>query len=281
MIELPKTYKLYIGGKFPRSESGRSYQPVGCPDLHVARSSRKDLRDAIVGARGALSKWASAPGYLQGQILYRIGEMLSSRRAGMRDELLAVGLSEAAADKELDTSLELLSWYAGLPDKLQTLLGSQNEVPGPYFNFSTVEATGVVGVVPPSVSPLAGLLALVLPLIAAGNTVVALTDEVKPLPGLALGEVLASSDVPGGVVNLLSGLRGELLPQMASHRDLDGMLLAGPPEPEVGQAAAETITRVRYADVPDRHWREAKRLCRLDWVAPFAEVKTFWHPVAP
>lgn len=280
-VPVRKTYKLFIGGRFPRTESGRSFAPAATPTVNVARASRKDLRDAVIAARQGLQAWRSAPAYLRGQILYRLAEMLQSRRAALRDELRAGGDSAAVAGREVDLAVELAVWYAGLADKVQALLGSQNAVQGPFFAFSTVEPTGVVGVVAPDRPALAGLLALCLPLLVAGNTVVALCSEAAPCAPLALGEVFGSSDFPAGSVNLLAGLRRELLPQYAQHRDIDGLLLAGPPDASVSAAAAASTKRVRYCDLPPDLWRRARALQSLSWVEPFVEVKTLWHPVAP
>lgn len=281
-----KTYKLFVGGKFPRSESGRSYQPAGNPRVNVARASRKDLRDAVVAARAGLAAWRSSSGYLRGQILYRVAEMLESRRAAMVEELRGGGATVAAAQKEVEVAVELLVWYAGLCDKLPSLLGSVNGVTGPFFNFSTVEPCGVVGVAAPSVLPLAGLLALALPLLAGGNAVVALVAEAAPFAGLALGEVAASSDVPGGVLNLLAGQHHELLPQFASHRDLDGLLLGdavvlGDAVAPAVVAAADNCKRVRRVELAADALRRPHALRGLSFVEPFVEVKTLWHPVAP
>jgi acyl-CoA reductase-like NAD-dependent aldehyde dehydrogenase len=276
-----KTYKLYIGGQFPRSESGRSYRPAGAPAINVARGSRKDLRDAVVAGRKALSGWSERSGYNRGQILYRLAEMLETRKASLGDEIRAcTDATAAVARREVEAAIDLCTWYAGLCDKLTTLLGSQNGVSGPFFNFSTVEPTGVVAAVAPQRPSLLGLLAVVLPLLAGGNTVVALCSAPAPLPGLALGELLAVSDVPAGVVNLLGGLRSELVPQMAAHRDVDGLLVAGPPDADIGRAAADSVKRVRCCDLDDGSWNDARQLASLWWVEPFVEVKTFWHPVA-
>lgn len=280
-VPVPKTYKLYVGGKFPRSESGRSYAPAGNPGLNVARGSRKDLRDAIVAARAGLANWSGSTAYLRGQILYRLAEMLESRRAAMQDELQLGGLGKAAATKELDLALSLCTWYAGLCDKLQSLLGSQNAVQGPFFNFSTVEPTGVVGVLAPEQPALVGTLALALPLLAAGNAVVALVSEGSPFAGIALGEACASCDLPAGALNLLSGPRAELAAQFAAHRDLDGLLVAGAPDAALSAAAADNCKRMRYCDLPARDWSVAQRLRSLAFVEPFVECKTFWHPIAP
>lgn len=280
-VPVRKTYKLYVGGKFPRSESGRSFAPAANPEINVTRGSRKDLREAVVAARAGLAAWSSATAYLRGQILYRVAEMLESRRDAMQAELRLCGLTAAAAKKELDAAIALAVWYAGLADKLQSLLGSQNEVAGPFFNFSTVEPTGVVGVIAPERPALAGLLALLLPLLVSGNAVVAVVSENAPFAGLALGEICASSDVPAGAVNLLSGLRGELAPHLASHRDVDGLLVAGRPDAELTGAGADNMKRIRYCDLQDAEWSDLDRLRALSWVEPFVEVKSLWHPVAP
>ncbi len=274
-----KTYKLFVGGGFPRSESGRSYRPDAAPGVNVARGSRKDLRDAVVAARGAAPRWAGATPLLRGQILYRLAEVMEVRRASLVEELAAAGVDATAACREVDASVDLVVWWAGVPDKLQSLLGSQNSVGGPFFNFSTVEAAGVVGIAAPEQPGLLGLLALLLPVMAGGNTAVVLVSESAPLAGLALGELLAVSDVPAGAVNLLAGERAELLPQLASHRDVDGVLAAGAPQPAVAEAAADNVKRVRWADLEGEAWYAAP--AGLVWLEPFVEVKTFWHPVAP
>lgn len=279
-VPVRKTYKLFVGGKFPRSESGRSFQPESAPEVNVTRGSRKDLRDAVVAARAGFKAWSGSSAYLRGQILYRIAEMLETRRSALQDELQQGGATKTAANKELDAAIALTTWYAGLPDKLQSLLGSQNAVQGPFFAFSTVEPSGVVGVIAPAEPALLGLLALCLPLLAGGNAVIALCSERAPFAGLALGEVLASSDVPAGAVNLLAGLRSELLPQFAAHRDIDGLLVAGAPEPAVGKAAADNCKRLRFCNPPAADWNKPEKLRSLLWVEPFVELKTLWHPVA-
>ncbi|MEZ5962655.1 MAG: aldehyde dehydrogenase family protein [Planctomycetota bacterium] len=280
-LDVRKTYKLFIGGKFPRSESGRAYQPAGCPQVNVARASRKDLRDAVGAARAAAAGWSGMTAYNRGQIVYRLAEVLQTRSASLADEIAACtsdGVDVARA--EVAACIDLVTWYAGLPDKLQSLLGSQNAVSGPFFNFSAVEPTGTIGLAAPTSPPLLGLLALLLPVLSGANTAVVVVSEPAPLAGLALGELLAVSDVPSGVVNLLAGSHEELLPQMASHRDVDGLLLAGAPDRALGEAAADSTKRVRFADLPAAQWREPRALCQLSWVEPFVEVKTFWHPVA-
>lgn len=280
-VPVRKTYKLYVGGKFPRSESGRVFQPASEPTVNVARGSRKDLRDAVTAARKGLAAWSGSTAYLRGQILYRLAEMLETRRDAMVAELRLGGATPAAAQKELDTAISLTTWYAGLCDKLQSLLGSQNSVAGPFFNFSTVEPTGVVGVIAPDKPALTGALALVLPALVGGNSVVALVSEHAPFAGLVLGEVAASSDVPAGALNMLSGQRDELAAQFASHRDVDGLLVAGKPDAELTRAAADNVKRVRFCDLPQAAWSDPAKLRALSWVEPFVETKTLWHPVAP
>ncbi|MCR9248118.1 MAG: aldehyde dehydrogenase family protein [bacterium] len=280
-LPVAKTYKHYIGGKFPRSESGRAFQPSGNPDINVTRGSRKDLREAVLAARKGLASWSGATSYLRGQILYRIAEMLESRREAMQAELRLGGATAAEARKELDAAIALTVWYAGLSDKLQTLLGSQNEVQGPFFAFSTVEPTGVIGVVAPDGPALTGLLALVLPVLVGGNAVIAVPSASAPFAGLALGEVCASSDVPGGALNIVAGQRAELAPQLAAHRDVDGLFVAGKPDAELTAAGADNLKRTRFCTLPAKDWRDPKLLRALSWVEPFVEVKALWHPVAP
>lgn len=276
-IDVKKTYKLFVGGKFPRSESGRSYCPDDAPDVNVARASRKDLRDAVVAARKGLGDWSGRSGYNRGQILYRLAEVMETRKDALAAEIRTCDdVTPAAARREVEATIDLTTWYAGLCDKLQTLLGSQNEVSGPFFNFSTVEPTGVIFSTAPERPSLLGLLAVTLPALVGGNTTVTLVSESAPLPGLALAEALAVSDVPAGAINLLAGLHDELLPHAASHRDLDGLLLAGPPDPDLASAAADSVKRVRFADYADADWQSAART--LLWVEPFVETKTLWHP---
>ena len=279
-VPVRKTYKLYVGGKFPRSESGRVFQPAGNGAINVARGSRKDLRDAIVAARAGLLQWSGSSAYLRGQILYRLAEMLESRRDAMVAELRLGGATPAAAQKELDSAIALTIWYAGLCDKVQSLLGSQNAVQGPFFNFSTIEPTGVIGVMAPDAPALLGTLALALPLLVGGNSVVALVSERSPFVGMALGEVAAASDVPAGALNLLSGHRVELGVEFAKHRNLDGLLVAGAPVAELTQAAADNVKRVRFCDLPMASWNNVAKLRALSWVEPFVETKTLWHPVS-
>ena len=202
---------------------------------------------------------------------------METRRRSLAEEITAAaGVSIEQAEREVEQAVDLAVWYAGIPDKLQSLLGSQNAVSGPFFNFSTVEPSGVIGVVAPDSPSFLGLMALMLPVLCGANTAVVQVSEQAPLAGLALGELLAVSDVPAGTINLLAGQREELMPQFASHRDLDGLLLAGAPDRESSAAAADSVKRVRYANPGDDGWARGSLL----WVEPFVEVKTFWHPVA-
>ena len=278
-IAVRKTYKLFIGGAFPRSESGRSY-PVRTPggDLlaHAARASRKDARDAVVAARAASAKWTAATAYNRGQVLYRVAAMLEGRAAQFAAECAqGEGLSWAAAGQTVAAAIDRWVWYAGWPDKVAQVAGSANPVAGPYFNFSVPEPTGVVAVLAPPGSSLLGLVSVLAPVIATGNTAVVVASEQRPLPAVTLTEVLATSDVPGGVVNLLTGLTAELAPVLAAHRDVDAIDLTGAaPADRAGleRLAAGSVKRVLTADD--------------DWAAPpspqrmlsFLETKTVWHP---
>ena len=263
MPRLPvrKTYKLYIGGEFPRSESGRVYEAQGA---NVARASRKDLRDAVRAARGAFPKWAALTAYNRGQVVYRIAEMLEARRGEFADL--------CSGPQEVERSIDRLVWYAGWADKLAQVLGSSNPVAGPYFNFTVPEPTGVVGILMPEEPVLAGLVSRLAPAIVGGNTAVAVVSEESPLAAVELAEVLASSDVPGGVVNLLTGRREELAPVLAGHMDVNALDLAGADGEveELERLAADNVKRVvRGAADEQSPWE----------VAAFLELKTVWHPI--
>jgi acyl-CoA reductase-like NAD-dependent aldehyde dehydrogenase len=263
MSRLPvnKTYKLYIGGAFPRSESGRTYEAEGA---NVARGSRKDLRDAVRAARAAFPKWSTMTAYNRGQVVYRIAEMLESRRGEFAE------LSSGAG--EVDRAIDRLVWYAGWADKLAQVLGSSNPVAGPYFNFTVPEPTGVVGILAPDEPPLLGLVSRVAPAIVGGNTTVVVTSETHPLAAVELAEVLATSDVPGGVVNLLTGHRDELAPWLAGHMDVNALDLAGADGQveELERLAAENVKRVVRGAADDQSPWE---------IASFLELKTVWHPI--
>jgi acyl-CoA reductase-like NAD-dependent aldehyde dehydrogenase len=263
MMRLPvrKTYKLYIGGEFPRSESGRSYEVDG---QNVARASRKDLRDAVRAARSAFPGWAGRTAYNRGQILYRMAEMMEARRA----DLAAV----ASGTDEVDAAVDRMVWYAGWADKLTQVLGSANPVAGPYFNFTVPEPTGVVGILAPEEPPLAGFVSRIAPAVVGGNTVVAVTSDTAPLAAIELAEVLATSDLPGGVVNILTGQKAELAPWLASHMDVNAIDVGGADgqTADLERAAAENVKRV-VRGRPD---------VQSPWeIAAFMELKTVWHPI--
>ena len=276
MTELgaPKTYKLYSGGAFIRSESGRVYPVAGVDGgtVRVAQASRKDLRDAVVKARAAQSGWGAATPYLRGQILYRIAEMLDGRRDQFVAELENGGVDTYDAAVEVDDAVDTWVYWAGWTDKLTQVLGGVNPVAGPFLNVSTPEPTGVVGVVAPAERPLAGLSALLAPVLCGGNTAVVLASEASPFAPLTFGEVLATSDVPAGVANLLVGPVAELAPWLADHHDVDALDISGVVDTELA-----TDLTVRSAD-------NLKRVARTDGVrsprtaGEFLEIKTVWHP---
>lgn len=285
-LSVLKTYKLYIGGKFPRTESGRSIKVAdasGTVVAHTCRSSRKDLRNAVEAARSAQPKWAGASAYLRGQILYRMAEMLEGKRDELASAIAATGrVKKDAALAEVDASVDRLVAFAGWADKFPQVLGCHNPVTGPYYNFSVPEPTGVVGVVCPDEPSLLGLVSLIAPVLCSGNAVVLLASEANPIPACVLGEVLATSDVPGGVVNVLTGLRDELAEQFALHREIDAVLAAGVSDEHrrvLEAGAAENMKRVRVlgsdADFDD------DRAMESPWaIEPFVEIKTIWHPAS-
>lgn len=279
-VAVRKTYKLYLGGKFPRSESGRTYlvtAPDGSTLANAARASRKDVRDAVAAARKAQSGWAGATAYLRGQITYRIAEMVESRREQFVAELVNSGSKAKAAEAEVDAAIDRLVWYAGWADKLPQVLGGANPVAGPFFNHSTPEPVGVAAIVAPQDSPLLGLVSVIAPAIVTGNTVVVLASQDRPLAAVALAEALATSDVPGGVVNILTGQVAELTPWFASHADVNVVDLTGVGDDEIATAAAtaaaQTLTRVLRPHKPD--WAADPGLERL---RRLVEIKTVWHP---
>jgi len=280
-VAVRKTYKLYIGGAFPRSESGRSY-PVTGPSgellAHAAQASRKDLRDAVVAARAAFAGWSGATAYNRGQILYRIAEMMEGRHAQFAAEVLsAEGGSESAAAEQVDAAIDRWVWYAGWTDKYAQVAGGSNPVAGPYFNFSLPEPSGVVGVIAPQQESLLGFVSVVAPVIATGNTVVVVAAQDRPLPAVSLTEALATSDLPGGVINLLTGSVPELAPWLAGHRDVNCIDLTGVPPADrvpLAEAAAENVKRV-YAP----HTFEAAADPGLSRLTAFTETKTVWHPL--
>jgi acyl-CoA reductase-like NAD-dependent aldehyde dehydrogenase len=281
-LEIRKTYKLYVGGDFVRSESGHYDEALDGKGRHRAnlcRASRKDLRDAVVKARAVQEKWAGQSGYLRGQILYRMAEMMESRVPAFEAALRGGGQSAAGARREVRAAIDRVVHFAGWSDKYQALLSSVNPVASSYFDFSLPEPTGVVGVVAPEAPSLLGLVSHVLPVIVSGNSCVVLLCESDPIPGLEWAEVLATSDLPGGVVNLLSGPRSETLPHLARHMDVNALALAGlPKEVEVAtrQDAAVNVKRVSCYALGDY---AAESVEKLDLIRAFTETKTTWHPV--
>jgi acyl-CoA reductase-like NAD-dependent aldehyde dehydrogenase len=282
-LAVRKTYKLYVNGAFPRSESGRSYEVTdhkGHFLANAAWASRKDARDAVVGARGAFAKWSAMTAYNRGQVLYRVAEVMEGRHVQFCEEVAAgEGLSQSKARAAVDAAIDRWVWYAGWTDKLAAVLGGANPVAGPYFDFSMPEPTGVVAVLAPQQSSLLGLVSVLAPVLAGGNTAVVVTSKERPLPAVTLGEVLATSDVPGGVVNLLTGDAAELGPWLAEHADVDGIDLTGAPAGramEFEREAAGTIKRVVRPPTTEPDWTADPGLARM---TPFLETKTVWHPI--
>ena len=282
-LAVRKTYKLYVNGAFPRSESGRSYEvtdPKGHFLANAAWASRKDARDAVVAARAAFGTWAAMTAYNRGQVLYRVAEVMEGRAAQFCDEVAAgEGLSHSKARAAVDAAIDRWVWYAGWTDKLAAVLGGANPVAGPYFDFSMPEPTGVVAVLAPQQSSLLGLVSVLAPVLAGGNTAVVVTSKDRPLPSITLAEVLATSDVPGGVVNLLTGDADELGPWLAEHADVDGIDLTGAPASramELEREAAGTVKRVVRTQTPEPDWTADPGLSRM---TPFLETKTVWHPI--
>ncbi|MFD3400853.1 aldehyde dehydrogenase family protein [Kribbella sp. NPDC058693] len=277
-----KTYKLYVGGAFPRSESGRSYVVTDAKGKFLAnasQASRKDARDAVVAARKAFGGWHARTAYNRGQVLYRIAEVMEGRHQQFSAEVAASeGLSISKARAVVDESIDRWVWYAGWADKLAQVVGSSNPVAGPYFDFSLPEATGVVAVLAPQDSSLLGLTSVIAPAIVSGNTVVAVSSFERPLPAITLGEVMATSDVPGGVVNILTGSASEVGPWLASHMDVNAIDLCGIVDPEEATeleiAAADNLKRVRRPAEED--WSADQGLSRL---TQYLELKTVWHPI--
>jgi len=272
-LNVRKTYKLFLDGDFPRSESGRSYEisdPKGAFLANASRASRKDLRDAVKGARAAWSKWSGATAYNRSQVLYRIAEMMETRR----DELVAeVGAAEGkrGATAQVDDAIDTWVWYAGLADKLTQIMGGLNPVAGPYFNITVPEPTGVCGIVAPQTPSLAGLAARIAPALCGGNVVIALASEPHPLPAITMAECMATSDVPKGVVNILTGHTGELTPWLAGHGDVDALDITGVPldlRADAERAGADNVKRIVKSN-GTRSPYEA---------TAFMEMKTVWHP---
>ena len=278
-LDVKKTYKLFVGGKFPRSESGRTYKVKAHDGSHlanVALASRKDVRDSVVAARTAQPGWASASAYNRGQVLYRIAEMLEGRREQFVTEIRELtGASERHANQEVDAAIDSWVWHAGWSDKIDSVAGSMNPVAGPFFNISTNQPTGVVGAFAPQDSALVGFVNTIAPAIVSGNAIVVVTSETLSLPALSFGEVLATSDLPGGVVNILSGKETELSSWLVSHMDVNAVDLEGTSNPvELEIEAAGTIKRVIRPSAYSRNDSKGS----LQHILDLMEVKTVWHP---
>jgi acyl-CoA reductase-like NAD-dependent aldehyde dehydrogenase len=281
-VAVAKTYKIYIDGKFPRTESGRFF-PLSDKDgnviANVCRSSRKDFRNAVVAARNAFGKWSSASAYLRGQILYRIAEMLEGRREQFIAELVTQGATKRRAAAEVDASTDRLIYYAGWADKYQQIFSAVNPVSSSHFNFSVLEPTGVVAIIAPDEPGLLGLVSNVMPAIVGGNTAVVLASETRPLSAVSFAEVLHASDVPSGVVNILTGYRSELTTHFASHMDVNAIVYCDA-DPVTGRniqvEAAQNLKRV--IGRPDIRW-ESETSQNPYLVQDTQETKTTWHPI--
>ncbi len=281
-LDVRKTYKLYVGGVFPRSESGRSYEVLDARGrfwANASMASRKDAREAVVKARGAFAGWSGATAYNRGQVLYRVAEVMEGRAAQFADEVArGEGRTTRQATATVEAAIDRWVWYAGWADKIASVLGGANPVAGPFFNFSLPEPTGVVAVVAPQDSSLLGLVSVLAPVVVSGNTAVVLTSRDRPVPAVTLAEVLATSDVPGGVVNLLTADVAEVAPWLAGHRDVNAVDLAGVDDPDLARslavAAADHVARVRRP-APQADWTADPGLSRI---RSFVETKTVWHP---
>ncbi len=281
-LDIKKTYKLYLGGAFPRSESGRYYKFEGKGGFvaNICRASRKDFRNAVVAARKAQSGWASRSAYNRGQILYRIAEMMEGRREQLIAELKLEGLTEKQAVREVDTAIDRTVYFAGWTDKYQQVFGTVNPVASSHFNFSVPEPTGVVTILLPESASLLGMLQLVLPAITGGNTVVVLTSEKKPLAPLTLGEILHSSDVPGGVINILSGFTSELSDNFSTHMDVNAIVCGGSDKEMLTRIQKNASENVKHVVVRhDDDWFDPERNEHPYGIMELQEIKTTWHPV--
>lgn len=288
-VRVNKAYKMYVGGAFVRSESGRYFQVKGAaedadPDVvNVPRGSRKDVRDAVLAAKGALGGWEKRTAFIRGQILYRLAEVMESRRPELTHSLVRGGLSEQAAAAEVDASVDRAVFYAGFADKYFALLASYNPVGGPHFNFSVPETMGVVGVVTPDRPALLGLVSTVLPVITGGNTCVVLAGEKDPRTAIVWCECLATSDLPGGVVNVLTGQASELAAQLAKHREvigLDAWIVDADLRKAVETEGADNVKRMKtHVPMDPEAWLDERKAQGLGWIERFLETKTVWHPV--
>ena len=286
-VPVTKTCKLLINGAFPRSESGRVLPLLDAQKRHVAaiaHASRKDLRDAVETASAAQPKWGAATAYNRGQVLYRIAEMMEARMAELIDSLRSIeGSTSVAARRQVEASIDRVVSFAGWTDKIAQVLGNQNPVAGPYYNFSVPEPTGVVVVVAPDQPSLLGLVSLVAPVVCSGNVAIAVASDSNPLPAVALMEIVATSDVPAGVISILTGRRTELLPHIASHREINAISAAVNDQSErrtLELGIAENLKRARVIDSSKLDWFDDDRLTSPWSIEPFVEIKTIWHPSA-
>jgi acyl-CoA reductase-like NAD-dependent aldehyde dehydrogenase len=278
-VGVRKTYKIYLNGAFVRSDSGRTEQVGG---ENVVRGSRKDVRDAVVAARAAHEKWAAQTPGNRGLVLYRLAEMMEARAGGLAEQLVLGGTVDAdAARREVEAAIDRTVWYAGWCDKYVALASARNPVSGPHFNFSTTEPAGVIGVIAPDAPALLGLVTAVLPTLVSGNAVIAVASERDPRTAVVFAECLATSDLPGGVCNVITGTRAELGPALAGHMDVDGLHAFGigrEAEVALGELAAESVTRTRFEDAPRAKAWYKPAYDDLDRVLAFTELKTIWHP---
>jgi acyl-CoA reductase-like NAD-dependent aldehyde dehydrogenase len=282
-VEVRKTHKLFIGGAFPRSESGRTYEVTSAEGTfiaNVAQASRKDARDAVLAARAAFAKWSTATAYNRGQVLYRIAEVMEGRRDQFIAEVQAAeGTSAKKAAQHVDAAIDRWVWYAGWADKYAQVIGNTNPVAGPYFNFSVPEPTGVVAAVAPQGHSILGLVSVIAPIIVTGNAVIVMPSPSAPIPAITLAECLATSDVPGGVVNILTGAPAEVMPWLAEHANVNALDLTGIVDESVAaeleRQAAGTVKRVRQPR-PDADWAAIPSLSRM---RHFVEITTVWHPI--
>ncbi|MGC9961886.1 MAG: aldehyde dehydrogenase family protein [Acidimicrobiales bacterium] len=278
-LEVRKTYKLFIGGAFPRSESGRSYEVTASDGsflANAAQASRKDARDAVVAARGAVAGWAGADAFNRGQVMYRIAEMMEGRGPQLAAEVAAAeGLSAARARRVVASAVDRWVWYAGWADKYAQVAGAANPVAGPYFNFSLPEPTGVVAVLAPQASSLLGFVSVVAPVVVTGNTAVVVASEDRPLPAVTLAEVVATSDVPAGVLNVLTGRTTELAPVLAAHMDVNAIDLSGADQAGRGDLERMAADNLKRVLVLEEDWAAEATMRRM---RAFVEIKTVWHP---
>ena len=281
-LNINKTYKLYIDGKFPRTESGRYIKwidPQKNMTINFCRGSRKDFRNAVVAARSAFKAWSGRSAYNRGQILYRIAEMLESRKEQFKSELILQGFTKKQSEKEVALSINRLVYYAGWADKYQQLFSRVNPVSSPYYNFSSPEPTGVVAVIAPDDSCLLGFLSVIVPAVVGGNTVVILASESYPLCGITFAEVLHSSDVPGGVINIMSGRRSELIEQFSSHMDVNAIIYCGVDSGHASMIEKNTALNVKRAiNYADQNWINSNAQGPYH-IMNSQEIKTTWHPI--